>query len=128
MKILLISLMFISSLYSQYAIIPYSQYESNVCVLTKEDFQDYGSYYFLTNVAGYGVMIMYKSSIKEIKDGYDINPKTGKCELISEINKDNTDNKDKFLGMKEEDFNFAMAIYGVALSSLIGFGLVRSVA
>ena len=45
-------------------------------------------------------------------------------ELISEINKNNTD---KFLGMKEEDYHFAMAIYGVALSSLIGFGLVRSI-
>lgn len=117
MKILFILLIFISSLYSQYVVIPndYTKFNS-ICFLSQKDIYDYGTYYTFTNVAHYGSVSMYKSSIKEIKDGYDINPKTGKCEPIFQIN-----------GMTEQDFNFAMAIYGVALSSLIGFGLIRSI-
>ncbi len=123
MKILFISLIFISSLYSQFIVITYDTNDEDVCVPTQEDLQDYGPYYFLTNIPNYGAMIIYKSSISQIKDGYDINPKTGRCELISEINKDNTD---KFMGMKETDFNLAMALWGVCLSFLMSIGLIIS--
>lgn len=67
----------------------------------------------------------YHKDVLEILPNYKYDSKTGKCESISDINKEDT--TDKFLGMTEQDYNFAMAIYGVALSSLIGFGLVRSI-
>lgn len=122
MKIILISLIFISSLYSQYIVITTSTTDEDVCVPTQNDIQDYGSYYLLSNVPNKGYMIIYKSAISQIIDGYQYNSQTGKCEPISPVS-----DTSKFMGMSELDFNFAMAIYGVALSSLIGFGLIRSV-
>ena len=61
-----------------------------------------------------------KTDVLEIKSNYSYNLSANECEPTNP-NKDGL-----IMGMTEQNFNFALAIWGIALSFLISIGLIIS--
>lgn len=117
MKILLILTFYFNFSYSDLMV---KTTYSNLSYCVSDNYDTNSFVYIFYLKSDNSMFTVYPKDVLEILPNYKYDSKTGNCELIS-------DNTDKFMGMTEQDFNFAMAIYGVALSSLIGFGLVRSI-
>lgn len=69
-----------------------------------------------------------KTDVLEIKSNYSYNLSADECEPIT-TNPTNPTNPNKdglIMGMTEQNFNFAVAIWGIALSFLISIGLIIS--
>lgn len=114
MKILLIFFIYSTYLFSHSLV----KLPNNIEWCVSDSWSYTNNYYIFYKLPDYiSTPSIPASAVISITGGYSFNVETNSCEKDT----------DKFLGMKEEDFNFAMAIYGVALSSLIGFGLVRSI-
>lgn len=66
-----------------------------------------------------------KTDVLEIKSNYFYNLSTNECEPIT-TNPTNPNKDGLIMGMTEQNYNFAVAIWGIALSFLISIGLIIS--
>lgn len=129
MKIILISIIFFTNLFSDSLLITKNMARTNWCI--RDDYTDFNTstirFYWLVANDYY---ILDKVNIIEIKKGYEYNPTTAICELITtnpEIPTNPTpDENGLIMGMKETDFHLAMALWGVCLSFLMSIGLIIS--
>lgn len=129
MKIILISIIFFTTLFSDSLMIIRDNPRVNWCITDSYYFEGnkilFSNAYSPTSIAQFG-----KEYIVEIKPGYKYNPKTTVCELITTNPETPTnptpDENGLIMGMKETDFHLAMALWGVCLSFLMSIGLIIS--
>lgn len=132
MKIILISIIFFTTLFSDSLVNTNNKNYTNLCVKDAIDTftnPDPNSINFFMLVSNQYITFR-KVDVIEIKTGYKYNSSTKLCELTTTNPTTPTnptpDENGLIMGMKETDFHLAMALWGVCLSFLMSIGLIIS--
>jgi hypothetical protein len=126
MKIILISIIFFTNLFSDSLVNTNNKNYTNLCVKDAIDTftnPDPNSINFFMLVPNEYITFR-KVDVIEIKTGYKYNSSTKLCELIT--TNPTPDENGLIMGMKETDFNLSMAFWGICLSFLMSIGLIIS--
>lgn len=132
MKIILISIIFFTNLFSDSLVNTNNKNYTNLCVKDAIDTftnPDPNSINFFMLVPNQYITFR-KVDVIEIKTGYKYNSSTKLCELTTTNPTTPTnptpDENTLIMGMKKTDFNLSMAFWGICLSFLMSIGLIIS--
>lgn len=129
MKIILISIIFFTNLFSDSLMIIKNNVRVNWCI-TDSYYFDVNNIYFYNAYDPTIKSQLSKQNVVEIKPGYEYNPTTAICDLNTSNPETPTnptpDVNGLIMGMKETDFHLSMAFWGICLSFLMSIGLIIS--
>lgn len=118
MKKILFLILISNLIYADLLVILKNNHSLCVSDLYRETSERY-TFFWLPHYLAYPIS---KTDVLEIKSNYSYNLSANECEP-----KTTNPNKDGLImGMTEQNFNFAVAIWGIALSFLISIGLIIS--
>lgn len=128
MKIILISIIFFTSLFSDLLVLTKNISKTSFCV--SDNYTETSTNITFNWLPNKGQITLNHENIVEIKTGYKYNPTTSICESTTTNPETPTnptpDENGLIMGMKETDFHLAMALWGVCLSFLMSIGLIIS--
>lgn len=128
MKIILISIIFFTSLFSDLLVLTKNISKTSFCV--SDNYIETSSNITFNWLPNKGQITLNHENIVEIKTGYEYNPTTSVCESTTPNPETPTnptpDENGLIMSMKETDFHLAMALWGVCLSFLMSIGLIIS--
>lgn len=122
MKIILISIIFFTSLFSDLLVLTNTN-NTNLCV--SDDYIESSKNITFYLLPDYVSTKIRKTNIVEIKSGYIYDSNSATCKLIN-TNPLTPDENGLIMGMQETHFHLAMALWGICLSFLISIGLIIS--
>lgn len=101
--------------------------KNNTSLCVSDDYTErYISKRYIFKLLPYEIVYpINKTDVLEIKSNYSYNLSTNECEPIT-TNPTNPNKDGLIMGMTEQNYNFAVAIWGIALSFLISIGLIIS--
>lgn len=99
--------------------------KNNTSLCVSDDYRETSKRYTFKLLPYKIVYPIKKTDVLEIKSNYSYNLSTNECEPIT-TNPTNPNKDGLIMGMTEQNYNFAVAIWGIALSFLISIGLIIS--
>lgn len=99
--------------------------KNNTSLCVSDDYRETSKRYTFKLLPYEIVYPINKTDVLEIKSNYSYNLSTNECEPIT-TNPTNPNKDGLIMGMTEQNYNFAVAIWGIALSFLISIGLIIS--
>lgn len=99
--------------------------KNNTSLCVSDDYRETSKRYTFKLLPYKIVYPINKTDVLEIKSNYSYNLSTNECEPIT-TNPTNPNKDGLIMGMTEQNYNFAVAIWGIALSFLISIGLIIS--
>lgn len=99
--------------------------KNNTSLCVSDDYRETSKRYTFKLLPYEIVYPIKKTDVLEIKSNYSYNLSTNECEPIT-TNPTNPNKDGLIMGMTEQNYNFAVAIWGIALSFLISIGLIIS--
>ena len=128
MKIILISIIFFTSLFSDLLVLTENISITSFCV--SDNYIETSKNITFNWLPSNKEIKLNRKNIVEIKTGYKYNSSTTVCELITTNPTTPTnptpDENTLIMGMKKTDFNLSMAFWGICLSFLMSIGLIIS--
>lgn len=123
MKIILISIIFFTTLFSD-SLVYVKNGISNKIYCVSDKYTEFNESYLFSLLPSNNEFSINKNRIIEIKTNYKYSLSTSKCEPIK--NPFEPDENGLVMGMQKTDFNLAMALWGICLSFLMSIGLIIS--
>lgn len=99
--------------------------KNNTSLCVSDDYRETSKRYTFKLLPYKIVYPINKTDVLEIKSNYSYNLSTNECEPIT-TNPTNPNKDGLIMGMTEQNYNFAVAIWGISLSFLISIGLIIS--